>query len=104
MVGDIVADALSLDTGDFISGELPRISVVRLDRLHTLNQRIFRQNYGRLTRLCGNFPFVPCHSECSEESEVCEWRMCNDFRFFTPLRCVQNDRIKMRCAAFRMTE
>jgi hypothetical protein len=33
-----------------------------------------------------------CHSERSEESEVCEWRSGNDFRFFTPLRCVQNDR------------
>ena len=50
-----------------------------------------------MTRLCGHFPFVPCYSERSEESEVCEWRMCNDFRFFTPLRCVQNDRAKMRC-------
>ena len=29
--------------------------------------------------------------------------MCNDFRFFTPLRCVQNDRIKMLCVD-RMTE
>ena len=27
--------------------------------------------------------------------------MCNDFRFFTPLRCAQNDRKEM--AAFRMT-
>ena len=36
----------------------------------------------------------PCHCERSDESEVCEWRMCNEFRFFTPLRCVQNDRVK----------
>ena len=28
--------------------------------------------------------------------------MCNDFRFFTPLRSVQND--KGRGVAFRMTE
>ena len=40
----------------------------------------------------GLFPFVPCHCERSENSEVREWRMCNEFRFFTPLRCVQNDR------------
>ncbi len=31
------------------------------------------------------------------ESEVCEWCMCNDFRFFTPLRCVRNDRVNTRC-------
>ena len=63
-------------------------------------------------RLCGHFPFVPYHSERSEESEVCECCMCNDFRFFTPLRCVQNDRgIGRRIqndrdgtAAFGMTE
>ena len=29
--------------------------------------------------------------------------MCNDFRFFTPLRCVQNDRMGSG-AAFGMTE
>ena len=52
-------------------------------------------------RLCGHSPFVPCHSERSEESEVCECCMCNDFRFFTPLRCIQNDRDGM--AAFGMT-
>ena len=40
---------------------------------------------------------ISCHAECSEESEVCEWSIRNDFRFFTPLRCVQNDRINMRC-------
>ena len=49
------------------------------------------------TRLCGDFPFVACHSEGREESEVCEWRVCNDLRFFTSLRCVQNDRGKGRC-------
>ena len=54
------------------------------------------------TRLCGHFAFVPCHSERREESEVWEPDvMCNDFRFFTPLRCAQNDRKEM--AAFRMT-
>ena len=25
-------------------------------------------------------------------SVICEWCMCNEFRFFTSLRCVQNDR------------
>ena len=50
--------------------------------------------------MCGHFPFVHCHSERSEESEVCEWFMCNEFRFFTSLRCVQNDR--GRDAAFGM--
>ena len=38
-----------------------------------------------------------CHSELEEDSEVCEWFMCNEFRFFTSLRCVQNDRGKGRC-------
>ena len=47
------------------------------------------------TRLCGHFAFVSCHSERSEESEVCEWRLCNEFRFFTPLRSVQNDKINL---------
>ena len=41
---------VSIDADDFIIGGLPRVSVVRFDRLHTLNQRIFRQNYGRLTK------------------------------------------------------
>ena len=50
--------------------------------------------------MCGHFPFVHCHSERSGESEVCEWFMCNEFRFFTSLRCVQNDR--GRDAAFGM--
>ena len=36
--------------------------------------------------------FGPCHFECREESEIGDWWVCNDFRFFTPLRCVQNDR------------
>ena len=54
--------------------------------------------------LCGLFISVSrssCHSEGSDDSEVCEWRMCREFRFFTPLRFVQNDRLWM--AAFRMT-
>ena len=51
---------------------------------------------------CGD---ISCHAECSEESEVCEWSIRNDFRFFTPLRCVQNDSIdiliksKMLCVS-----
>ena len=45
--------------------------------------------------MCGHFPFVHCHSERSEESEVCEWFMCNEFRFFTSLRCVRDDRVGM---------
>ena len=48
------------------------------------------------TRLCGDFPFVACHSEGREGSEVCEWCVGNDFRFFTPLRFVQNDKGKGR--------
>ena len=35
---------------------------------------------------------VPCHTERGEVLEVCEWCICNDLRFFTSLRCVQNDR------------
>ena len=42
-----------------------------------------------------------CHFELREDSEVCEWRMCNEFRFFTSLRCVQNDR--GRDGVFRVT-
>ena len=38
-----------------------------------------------------------CHFEGREESEICEWCIRSDFRFFTPLRYVQNDRIDMRC-------
>ena len=34
-----------------------------------------------------------CHFEGRAESEVCEWCIRSDFRFFTPLRYVQNDRI-----------
>ena len=45
--------------------------------------------------------FGPCHFERSEESEIGDRWVCNDFRFFTALRCVQNDR--MEVAAFRMT-
>ena len=45
------------------------------------------------------FPVIPSEID---ESEVCEWRMCREFRFFTPLRYVQND--KGVGAAFRMTE
>ena len=41
------------------------------------------------------------HSERREETEVCGWCVGKDFRFFTPLRCVQNDRV--RGAALRMT-
>ena len=47
-------------------------------------------------RVCGLFISVSrssCHSEGSDDSAVSEWRMCNDFRFFTSLRCVRNDRI-----------
>ena len=32
-----------------------------------------------------------CHSERSEESKGGDRRAYNDFRFFTPLRYVQND-------------
>ena len=31
-------------------------------------------------------------NDFSEKSEIGDWWACNDFRFFTPLRCVQNDR------------
>ena len=47
--------------------------------------------------LCGHFLFVPCHFEGREESEVGDCRLYSDFRFFTPLRCVQSDRVSMRC-------
>lgn len=40
---------IPIDAGDFISGGLPRISVVRFDRLHALNEGIFDKAYGRLT-------------------------------------------------------
>ena len=40
---------VSIDAGDFISGGLPRMSVVRFDRLHALNESIFDKAYGRLT-------------------------------------------------------
>ena len=40
---------------------------------------------------------VFCHFEGREESEVCEWCIRNEFRFFTPLRCGHIDRINMRC-------
>ena len=36
-----------------------------------------------------------CHSKSSEESEVCEWYIRSEFRFFTLLRCVQNDRMSV---------
>ena len=52
-------------------------------------------------RLCGHFPFIHCHTERSEDFEVCEWGTRNDLRFFTPLRCVQNDSMEM--AVFRVT-
>ena len=32
------------------------------------------------------------HFERSEKSKIGDWRVYNDLRFFTPLRCVQNDR------------
>ena len=53
------------------------------------------------TRLCGHFAFVHCHFEGREKSKVGNLLKCNDLRFFTPLRCAQNDRKEM--AAFRMT-
>ena len=31
-------------------------------------------------------------NDFSEKSEIGDWWVRNDFRFFTPLRCVQNDR------------
>ena len=37
-----------------------------------------------------------CHFEGREESEVCEWCIRSDFRFFSPLRYVQNDKIDRR--------
>ena len=40
---------------------------------------------------------VFCHFEGREESEVCEWCIRNEFRFFTPLRCVRKGRVNMRC-------
>ena len=40
---------------------------------------------------------VFCHFEGREESEVGDCRLYSDFRFFTPLRCVQSDRVSMRC-------
>ena len=55
-----------------------------------------------MARLCGHFPFVHCHTERSEEFKVREWRMRNDLRFFTPLRCVQNNSMEM--AVFRTSE
>ena len=33
-----------------------------------------------------------CHFEGREGYGVSEWCMGNEFRFFTSLRCVQNDR------------
>ncbi len=42
--------AIPLSSGDFSQGGLPRPSVVRFDRLHALNQRVFARNSsGRLT-------------------------------------------------------
>ena len=43
-----------------------------------------------------------CHFERREKSRIGDCCRCNDFRFFTALRCVQNDR-KGSCVAFRMT-
>ena len=34
-------------------------------------------------------------NDFSEKSEIGDWWACNDFRFFTPLRWVQNDRINL---------
>ena len=33
-----------------------------------------------------------CHFMLGEEAGIGNWRVCNDFRFFTPLRRVQDDR------------
>ena len=38
-----------------------------------------------------------CHFGCREDSGFCEWRVGNDFGFFTSMRYVQNDRGKGRC-------
>ena len=38
---------------------------------------------------------ISCHSERREVCEVCEWCIGNDFRFFTTLRYVQNDRMNV---------
>ena len=46
--------------------------------------------------------FFLCHFGGGENFEIGDWRVCDDSRFFTPLRCVQNDGIEM--AEFRMTE
>ena len=58
--------------------------------------------------LRGHFPPVPCHSERIEEFEVCEWRMCNDLRFFAPLRMTGGEgALRMtggEGTPFRMTE
>ena len=40
---------IGIDAADFVIGGLPRISVVRFDRLHALNDSIFDKAYGRLT-------------------------------------------------------
>ena len=42
-----------------------------------------------------------CHFEGREGYGVSEWCMGNEFRFFTSLRCVQNDR--RRDGVFRVT-
>ena len=47
-----------------------------------------------LTRLCGHFLSFRVQREVCE---VCEWCIGNDFRFFTPLRYVQNDRMNVSC-------
>ena len=41
--------------------------------------------------------FHLCHFERSEKSKVGNGFAGSDFRFFTSLRCVQNDRISRRC-------
>ena len=56
------------------------------------------------SRVCRHFEVVFhyfCHFEGSEKSKIGDCRMCNDLRFFTPLRFVQNDRDEG--AAFEMT-
>ena len=59
--------------GGFPGGELGSADILKLSLINTVISREARN------------------------LEIGEWRAYNDFRFFTPLRCVQNDRVGALC-------